>query len=154
MAWSWRKLDPKLAKKPSPTLGFCHFSFSPPPSLPLPPSFQPPIACPPTTPTHVISATANRPLSRLEQPSFLSLSHLCKILLFPVINSGHRSSQRRCPNHQLNLLITAVTTASGSVLFRSSPSSAIILVARRMWTIVQVLQIINILGGMDPFQLA
>jgi len=117
-----KKIGSKIGKKPAPTLGFCHFSFSLPPSLPLPPSFQPPIACPPTTPTHVVSATTNRPLSRLEQPSFLSLSHLCKILLlFPMINSGHRSSQRRCPNHQLNLLITAVTTTSGSVLFRPSP---------------------------------
>ena len=95
---------------------FCSF----PPSLSLRcPSHQPE---PPPAPPHIASPTTSRPPPRPKQSPFLSLSHLCKILLpSPVINSGHRSSQRRHRNHQLNLLITAETPLSSELLLRRPP---------------------------------
>ena len=60
-----------------------------------------------------VTKTTSRPPPRLKQSLFFPISHLYKILLpSPVIDSGHRSSQRRRTNHHLNLLITAETPSS------------------------------------------
>jgi hypothetical protein len=121
MAWGRRKSGPKSAEKQPLCPHLCSFS------LPLSlrgSSHQPgpPQASPPLAPPQVAIPTTSRPPPRLKQPLFLPLSHFCRSLhLLPVDDSGHRSSQKRRQNHQLSLLIT--------------------------WTIVHVLQIINIAYG-------
>jgi hypothetical protein len=147
MAWGRRKSGPKSAEKQPLCPHLCSFS------LPLSlrgSSHQPgpPQASPPLAPPQVAIPTTSRPPPRLKQPLFLPLSHFCRSLhLLPVDDSGHRSSQKRRQNHQLSLLITAETPASCEPLLRQPPFSAAISVACRTWTIVHVLQIINIAYG-------
>jgi hypothetical protein len=110
---------------------------------PKPPSASTSLASP-----HLAIPTTSQPPPHLKQPPFLPLSHFCRSLpLLPVNDSGHRSSQKRCQNHQLILLITAETPALSKPLLRQPPVSATISVACRTWTTVHVLQIISIVLG-------
>jgi len=91
----------------------------------------------------------SRPSPMAEQPPWTPPSSLCRFSSssFHSFTTDrqlfHRSSQQQRPNHQLSLLITAVTIASNSLLLHSSPSSATILVACRIWTIVYIMQLVG-----------
>jgi len=143
MVQGMRNSAPKSAKNQPLCPCFCSFS------LPLSlrrSSHQP--ASPPLAPPQVVIPTTSRPPPRLKQPPFLPLSYFYRSLhLLPVDDSGHRSSQKRCQNHQLSLLITVETPASSEPLLRQPLFSATISVACRRWTIIHVLQIINIAYG-------
>ena len=147
MAWWRKKASPKSAKNQPLCPRFCSFSLP----LSLHRSShqpEPPPASPPLAPPQVAIPTTSRTPPRLKQPSFLPLSHFCRSLhLLPADDSGHRSSQKRCQNHQPSFLITAETPASSESLLRQPPFSAAISVACRTWTTVHVLQIINIASG-------
>jgi hypothetical protein len=127
------KIGSKVGKNQPPLPSFCSFSLSLSLSIrrsshqPKPPSASTSLASP-----HLAIPTTSQPPPHLKQPPFLPLSHFCRSLpLLPVNDSGHRSSQKRCQNHQLILLITAETPALSKPLLRQPPVSATISVACR-----------------------